>query len=210
MDQGLEIILDRIRSESEEEASRIIKAAEQQAREIVSRAEREAEELQKKTREETSSVGAKDAQKLMANARLQARRSQAEAKEEGIRLVFSRVEDLLSQFVRDGEMQGVTYFQTLLDISLSALAQMEGEVEIRLNDDDRERYGEKLISRLNETEKKQQQKVHATLGRETINAPGGALFLAEEGKVMIDQTFPARIKNRRSDLRARAARILFE
>lgn len=210
MDQGLEIILDRIRSESEEESSRILKAAEQQAQEIRSLAEHEAEEMRKKTREEIASLGEKDAQKLMANARLQARRDQAEAREEGIGIVFSRVDDLLNQFVRDGEMEGYTYFQALLDISLSALAQMEGEVEIRLNDDDRERHGEKLVSRLNEYANERRQKVNATLGRESIDAPGGALFLAKEGKVMIDQTFPARIKNRRPELRSRAARMLFE
>lgn len=210
MEQGLEKILERIRSESEGEISRILKEAEQEARKIISRAEEEAERLRQKAREEISSQGLKDAQKVLANARIQERRSQAEAREEGLRQAFSLADELLKKLVRDGEVDGISYFQVLLDYSLSAAEQLGSDFEIRLSAGERQQFGKELLSSLSKAAKQKGKASNAYLGEETLSVSGGALFLAEGGKVMIDQTFPARTKNRRSDLRSRAARILFE
>ena len=192
--QESSLILEKIREDSEKEVERIIGEAKKKSEEIIKKSEKDG----KKRYEELIIQGKKNAelekQRIIANARLQAKKLILETKESIIEKTFSLAEKKLRDMVSSDEYENI--LRKLIEEAISSIP--DKQLQILCDERDRELL-RKIIKEFPRVE----------LSEENISTIGGIIVKSKDGRIQVDNTFETRIERMRNDLRVKVARILF-
>jgi len=192
--QESSLILEKIREDSEKEVERIIGEAKKKSEEIIKKSEKDG----KKRYEELIIQGKKNAelekQRIIANARLQAKKLILETKESIIEKTFSLAEKKLRDIVSSDEYESI--LRKLIEEAISSIP--DKQLQILCDERDRELL-RKIIKEFPGVE----------LSEENISTIGGIIVKSKDGRIQVDNTFETRIERMRNDLRVKVARILF-
>ncbi len=192
--QESSLILEKIREDSEKEVERIIGEAKKKSEEIIKKSEKDG----KKRYEELIIQGKKNAelekQRIIANARLQAKKLILETKESIIEKTFSLAEKKLRDIVSSDEYESI--LRKLIEEAISSIP--DKQLQILCDERDRELL-RKIIKEFPRVE----------LSEENISTIGGIIVKSKDGRIQVDNTFETRIERMKNDLRVKVARILF-
>ena len=196
---NIEKITGRILSDASSEADRIRADAEAKCREIDEKSAADA----KKVYWETVHKGTDDAKirmdRLMSAAELEAKKQVLRAKQEIIGDVFFRAAEKMRQLPPD------SYAELLA--AMTAVNAETGEEEIILSAGDRERFGAGIADRANEKRRAQGKKAGLRLSGETRETGGGLIL--KNGNIETNCTFGAAVGERKNELTAGVAAVLF-
>ncbi|NOZ58255.1 MAG: V-type ATP synthase subunit E [Euryarchaeota archaeon] len=198
--EKLEKIIARIEEDARAEVDRIMSDARAKAEEI----KKEAELRARAKKEEILSSGRREAEqeraRIVANAKLRARKALLDAKEEVIREAFSRAREELAKVA--GEER---YGEILKKLILEAIETIGGDVEIVARKEDK-----KILSKSFLQEISREAGVKVTLAKDTISSIGGVVVRSKDGKAEVDNTFETRLERISSELRSSVAKVLFK
>lgn len=193
-------IIARIEEDARAEVERILSEAKAQAEEIRSEAEAKA----KTEKAEIISRGKREAEqeraRIIANAKLRARKALLDAKEEVIKEAFSRAEKALEEVTKEERYPGI-----LKKLILEATESIGGDVEILARKEDR-----KILNRSFLAEVSREAKVKVALAKDTISSIGGVVVRGKDGRAEVDNTFETRLERVSSELRSSVAKVLFK
>ena len=192
-------ITEKIAAGSKGEIDAIKKEAKGKAKEITSEAEKKAEELKAGIVEVGKRDAEREKQRIVANAKLQARKIRLDAKEDVIKEAFKMAEDKLKKISSSAE-----YSSVLESLIKEAQAVVRGDVEIIARKDDSKVLTSAYISKLSEDTKSK-----IELSSANIDTIGGAIVKAKDGKTEVDNTIEMRMERMKGDIRPRVAKALF-
>ncbi len=193
---------DIIRKIEQDAAARVEDASGKAAEEAVrvrQDTEQRCVQLRETVLEEGRQRAGRERERLLSTARLEERKAVLAGKQELIEEIFR---EALERVMSLGE-------KDMLDL-LSGVAIGSfpgGEVEIVLSPADRKLLGKKLVERINKSLSGKGAGAKAVLSQETRPIRGGLIM--QGGKREVNCTFDALFKEKRSDLEAEVARILF-
>jgi V/A-type H+-transporting ATPase subunit E len=200
MDEKVSKIIKKIESDSKAEAEEILKEAEETASEILSEAEEKAKTIENEILQRGKREAEQEKQRIIANAKLRARKILLDTKEELIDSVFSKVREELSDLDKSKE-----YPEILSNLIVEAATSIGGnEIILYCRKEDSKILTQEFLKKLS---KKLNCKL--TLASESINATGGVIARSVDGKIEVDNTLETRMERLKEDLRSTAARILF-
>jgi len=198
--EKVEKIIAKIEDDAKAEVERILNEAKAQAAEIRSEAEAKA----KAKKAEIISRGKREAEqeraRIVANAKLRARRTLLDAKEEVIKEAFSRAEKALADVAKEER-----YPEILKKLILEAIETIGGDVEILARKEDK-----KILSKSFLQDITKEAKVKVTLAKDTISSIGGVVVRSKDGKAEVDNTFETRLERISAELRSSVAKVLFK
>jgi len=192
---GMEAIVAKILNDAQKEAQGTIDDAKAKAEgkkaELLAKLEKEKAASLKNAEQLAAERGAR----IVSSAELEAKKMQLAAK----RSVIDEAFDLAMK--RLCELPAEEYFALLLKLSSSVTGSGE---ELVLNPKDREAFGEKLVSRIND---RLAGKGKVALSNETVKAAGGVIIKSENAE--INSTFEAIVKSLLEELVPQIAKVLF-
>ncbi|MCD6247912.1 MAG: hypothetical protein J7J17_00395 [Hadesarchaea archaeon] len=205
---GLEEIVRRILRSAEKERAKIIGESERALREKKSSAEQEARAEAERILEEGKREAKEAEGRILASARLKARRLKLETQEKLIQEVFSRANDELTR-ARESERRYKKILEGLVESG--GVATGGGELEVQILKKDEKFLPKSTLHKLarrisKSTGIKTSLRISATLK----NVGGGVVVQKADGSVKCDNTFEARLGRMRRSLRNQVARILFK
>lgn len=188
------------------EADRLLNEAKKQANEILEKGRKRAEKEQQAIIDsQTKNVKEKENQEI-ASINLQARREILTKKEEVISQTMNKAEEELQKFVKKQEYKKV--LQQL--ITEAGIAIGGGELVVKPRKSDKKDIQELLSKTAKEITKQTGNKCTIQIGNETIDAMGGVIVHSKDESITIDNTFNARLDQKKDDLRNTIAQMLFE
>jgi V/A-type H+-transporting ATPase subunit E len=197
--ESAERIIERIREDAATEADAIVAEAEKEAEGILKEAKEKAEERRK----EILSKGEKEAellrQRIVANAKLQARKSGLDAKEKLIQATFSEAEKELSKVASTED-----YREILRRLIAEGVSSVGEAAEVIAREEDKGLISKGLLKDLGK-----QFGVEITLAPESIESMGGVIVRSKTGRVEVNNTFETRMLRMQDELRSKIAKILF-
>ncbi len=195
--------LDDIIRKIEQDATARVEEVRGKAAEDAARVRHDTEQRCARLRETVLAEGkqraGRERERLLSTARLEERKAVLAGKQGLIEEVFR---EALERVISLGE-------KDMLDL-LSGVAIGSfpgGLMEIILSPADRKRLGKKLVDRINKSLSGKGPGARAVLSQETRPIRGGLIM--QGGKREVNCTFDALFKEKRSDLEAEVARILF-
>ncbi len=204
-------VLDKMKEE-------ILSGAKARAEKIISEAKKEADELIKAAEEKAKKIeenilveGKKEAethkQRELGKIRLKSRMNILSKKEELINEVFNELWRRIVELSTDKDR----YLPLLKEfIFEAALGLNGGELKVFLNERD-SKVSESILEEIaTEVEKKIGNKTNLQLANSTIKTQGGAIVETLDGRMLINNTFEARLERFRRNLRVDIANILFK
>ncbi len=198
--EKVEKIIAKIEEDARAEAERILSEAKAQAEGI----RKEAEAKAQARKAEIISRGKREAEqeraRIVANAKLRARKALLDAKEEVIKEAFSRAEKALADVAKEER-----YPEILKKLILEAIETLGGDVEILARKEDK-----KILSKSFLQEIAREAKVKVTLAKDTISSIGGVVVRSKDGSAEVDNTFETRLERISAELRSSVAKVLFK
>lgn len=196
---GATKLIDRIVSEAQDQAEKVLAEARQRAAEIIDKAKKEAA-----AREEAIIAAARRQaedrrRRILTIADLDARKETLVAKVEMIEDTFAQALDRLQK------LENSAYQELVMPMLLSAA--VTGNEEILVSPADRERYTPEFLAKVNEALKKEGKQGSLTLAGETREMSGG--FVLRSGEVEINNSFDSILRMQRDLLEPEVAAILF-
>ena len=227
MSSGAENIVSNIMSEAQSKADENIQEAKAKAETIVQQGEKKAEA----TKNQISLNGQKQAdmryQQIISEAKMNARRSELEAKEEVIEAAFNKATEELTQIASTDDEK---YTNSLIAMIKEAATEIGGgKLIIQLKEDDIPKVKSNLESIASDVKslltgnKKDQlnlnsiaKDVSSATSTETklelgepIDTIGGAIVKTEKGEIEVNNTIEARLLRNKKNLRSEVAKTLF-
>lgn len=197
--ESAEKIIERIREDAAREVEVIIGEAKREAEDIIKEAEDKAEEQKR----EIISKGEKEAellkQRIVANAKLKARKSGLDAKEELIKAVFEEAEKELAKIASSDN-----YKDILRGLIAEGVSSVGEDAEVMVKEEDKKLLEDGILKDL-----EKEFKVKITLSPENINTIGGVIVRSKNGRVEVNNTFETRMIRMQDALRSKIAKILF-
>ena len=191
---GIENITDKILSEANEEASRVLEKASKESHDKVQKAEQQAVVIRK----DAETRGKEDSHLLKSRkvsvAELEARKMRLLAKQESISKSFDLALEKLAN------MDEAEYIKLLVK-AISDTGVDSGE--LMLNQKDRDMVGQKVVGLVNDSKTS----VGVTLSNETIDAKGG--FVLKNGAVEINSTLETMVNSIRESVTPEVVKVLF-
>jgi V/A-type H+-transporting ATPase subunit E len=192
-------IIERIQEDAAKEAEDILAEARKQVEDILREAREKAGELER----EIIAKGEKEAellrQRIIANAKLRAKKSKLDAKEELIRTAFKEAEEELLRISSSKE-----YGSILRRIIAEGASSVGEDVEVVAREADAELLSDDFLNGLSK-----ELGVNITLSPESIETMGGVVIRSKNGKIEVNNTFETRMLRMQDALRSKVARILF-
>ncbi len=194
-------ILSRIGEDSEVEAREIQEKAQRKVDEILAQAKTKAKTVE----DEILQKGRRDAelikQRVIANAKLRAKKHYLDIKEEMIQQAFDEAAKKLGRITSSEE-----YPDTLKNIIAEGIESLGAEsVEVLVRREDA-----KLVNKALTKELGKNLGVNIALSEDSIDTLGGAIIRTRDRKIEVNNTFEARMRRMRDELRSKVAKILFE
>ena len=195
---------DEILANAEEKAKEIINQANQIASEISEDAQKRAERISKEIVEQAKKEADLGLRREIAKAKLTARSDTLKNKEEIINDVFDQAQKKLIELVSSAE-----YAKTLNNLITEAVIGLNGgDLKIKIQTG----HGKHIdISKIQQRVM-QQTGMTTTLSvaEENLRSIGGAIVTNANETILIDNTFEARMRRMRQEIRTNIAKILFE
>jgi V/A-type H+-transporting ATPase subunit E len=192
-------IIEKIKEDARREAESILEDARREAESILEDARRRAEQR----RRDIIARGEKEAdllrQRIVANAKLNARKSALDAKEELISAVFEEAHKQLAQTASTEN-----YRDILRELIKEGVASVGEDVEVLCRPEDEELLKGGILKDLS-----RELGVDITLSGEKIDSIGGVVVRAKSGRVEVNNTFETRLQRMKEALRSRIAKVLF-
>jgi V/A-type H+-transporting ATPase subunit E len=194
-------ITSRIEEDSEHEAQEILRNAQAKADEILAQAKIQAKSVE----DEIIQKGRHDAelikQRIIANAKLQAKKHGLDVKEEIIQHAFDEAEKRLTKITSSKEYPDI--LKNIIAEGVESIGVEDVEVVVREEDI-------KLVNNAFLKELRKKLGVNITLSKDSIESLGGAIIRTMDGKIVVNNTFETRMRRMRDELRSKVAKILFE
>jgi len=197
--ENIDKITEKIAAGSKGEADGIMKEAKSKTNEITSEAKKKAEALKAEIVDRGERDGERERLRIIANAKLQARKIKLEAKEDVIKEAFKMAEDQLEEIGSSGQ-----YSSILAALIKEAQAVVGEDIEVIARKDDSKVLTTEYLNKLAADTKSR-----IELSPDAIDTIGGVIVKAKDGKAEVNNTIEMRMERMRGDLRPKVAGALF-
>lgn len=197
--ENIDKITEKIAAGSRAEGDEILKEAKSKADEIIDEAKKKAEALRAEMVDRGERDAERERQRIIANAKLQSRKSRLAAREEVIKEAFKRAEDRLKELG-----SGNQYSSVLAALIKEAQAVVGGDIEVLARESDLKVLTTEYLKKLSADTNSR-----IELSSSTIDTIGGAIVRAKDGKVEVNNTIEMRMERMVGDLRPKVASALF-
>ena len=211
-DKGVDKIISHIKAEAEKEISETLRKAQEEA-DIITKA---AQEKAKRETERVLSNGKRSAslegQKVIAEARINVRRTRMDSQEEAIVASFNAAQRALEELAEKGKRDNLNYKDIMFNLIISAAEIVAGNrLELVFNKRDSKTFNKETLKEARESIKeKTGREVSLSLTKDTIQCLGGVVVRDLENQVEVDNTLETKLNQLKDNLRVDVAKILFE
>lgn len=213
MSSGSEKIVSNILSGAQKIADENIAKAKTEEAAIIAKGEENATTTKNKISENAAKQANINYQRIISEAKMNARRAQLGAREEVIEAAFEKAEAELKNIASTSSEQ---YSKSLEKMIIEAATEIGGgNLIVYLKADDFDKIKEKhlfkgsLADLEKEIETQTGNKTKLEIG-DSINTIGGAVIKTENGDIEVNNTIEARMLRFKKDLRSQVAKILFD
>ena len=197
---NIEKITGKILADAQAEADRIAAEAEARCREIEEKSEADAQEAYWQAVRLGTDKAKVRRERLMSVAELEAKKQILRAKQELVTAAFTHAADKLRQLPQEA-------YVSLLAM-MAAAASETGREEIVLSARDRETVGAAIVSQANAALADKGAAAGLTLSQDTRETGGGLIL--RNGNIEMNCTFDAVVNERKNEMTAPVARVLFD
>lgn len=196
--EQVEKIVKKINEDAEAEASKILNEARTQAEKIKRDANAEADEIYSEILPKYKREAEQEKQRIVANAKLRARKAVLDAKEDVIKFAFNTAETKLQKLPKKD------YTKVLEKLIIEGVEALDADTVVIARKEDSKAINSALLKRVSEKTGFKVTKV-----REYINVMGGVVLRSSDGKIEVNNTFETRLERFRDELRKEVAGLLF-
>ncbi len=201
--EGAKLIIEEINREAEQKINYILNQAKEEAEKIKAEAKKRANAKADWILRKAQTQAEIEKQRIIANARLEARKKKLALQEEMITEVLKALKERLSNLSKE------EYYPILIDLAVQGIREInETEVLISSNRATLELIRENFEDFRSKIIEKIGRDVEIKLGDE-IATIGGILIQNSDRTVRVDNRFEARMDRLRSELRTEIANVLF-
>lgn len=213
MSSGSEKIVSNILSGAQKIADENIAKAKTEEAAIIAKGEENATNTKNKISDNAAKQANINYQRIISEAKMNARRAQLGAREEVIEAAFEKAQEELKNIASTSSEQ---YSKSLEKMIIEAATEIGGgNLIVYLKSDDFDKIKEKHIFKGSladlekEIENQTGNKTKLEIG-DSINTIGGAVIKTENGDIEVNNTIEARMLRFKKDLRSQVAKILFD
>ncbi len=208
---GVQKIIGEIEKSTEKKISAILSEARQKADAILNEARQKAAEQESSIVTRGEQDARRESQRILAEARIKAKREKVNAREEMVQKSFNSALDTLNQMAKERSVKGIQYADVLIRlIKESAVASGAGSLEVLLTSRDRDLVSHDILQGISrDLESGSGSRIDLRMSEDLLSGIGGVVVRGVEGKVRVDNTFEARIERFRETVRTQVAKELF-
>jgi len=194
-----EKITAKILADAQAVARKIREEARGRAEEIMAKAQREAARITAEAQKEAQALAAEEKRRVLSRAEMEMKRGLLEEKQ----ALLGKVFELSLQRVKG--MEGDGYSKLMEGLLVKAVE--DGDEEVIVSEEARERLGEEFLKRVNERLRAAGKRGELSLAVEKRRLSGG--FILRKGKKEINCSFASLLESQKEDLEAELVKILF-
>jgi len=211
-DKGVDKIISHIETEAEKEISEKLLKAQEEADTITKAAQEKAKRETEKVLSNGKRAASLEGQKIIAEARINARRTRMDSQEEAIVASFNAAQKALEELAEKGKRDNLNYKDIMFNLIVSASEIVAGKkLELVFNKRDSKTFNKETLKEARESiKKKTGREISLSLTGETIQCLGGFVVRDLENQVEVDNTLETKLNQLKDNLRVDVAKILFE
>jgi len=211
-DKGVDKIISHIETEAEKEISKTLLKAQEEADTITKAAQEKAKRETEKVLSNGKRAASLEGHKIIAEARINVRRTRMDSQEEAIVASFNAAQKALEELAEKGKRDNLNYRDIMFNLIVSASEIVAGKkLELVFNKRDRKTFNKETLKEARESIKeKTGREISLSLTGETIQCLGGVVVRDLENQVEVDNTLETKLNQLKDNLRVDVAKILFE
>lgn len=211
-DKGVDKIISHIETEAEKEISETLLKAQDEADTIRKAAQEKAKRETEKVLSNGKRAASLEGQKIIAEARINVRRTRMDSQEEAIVASFNAAQKALEELAEKGKRDNLNYKDIMFNLIVSASEIVAGKkLELVFNKRDSKTFNKETLKEARESIKeKTGREISLSLTGETIQCLGGVVVRDLENQVEVDNTLETKLNQLKDNLRVDVAKILFE
>lgn len=211
-DKGVDKIISHIETEAEKEISETLLKAQDEADTIRKAAQEKAKRETEKVLSNGKRAASLEGQKIIAEARINVRRTRMDSQEEAIVASFNAAQKALEELAEKGKRDNLNYRDIMFNLIVSASEIVAGKkLELVFNKRDSKTFNKETLKEARESIKeKTGREISLSLTGETIQCLGGVVVRDLENQVEVDNTLETKLNQLKDNLRVDVAKILFE
>jgi len=209
--KGIDKIISHIEAEAEKEISEIRLKAQKEAENITKVAQEKAERETEKALSNGKRVASLQGQKIVAEARIDARRKRMDSQEEAIVASFEAAKKDLEELAEKGKLDTFNYKDIMFNLIADASKNVAGnKIELVFNKRDSKTFNKETLREAGELVKEVTgREISLIRSDETVQCIGGVVVRDLENHVEIDNTLETKLGRLKESLRVDVAKILF-
>lgn len=202
---GLQKIIKEIEKSTEQKVSEMLSEAKKKADATLNDAKKKAEGQERSILARGEQEAQRESQRILAEARIRARREKVMAQEKVVQISFEKASDILS---KTAENQNDEVLKGLIKESINASGVLS--FEVLLTSRDRTLVTkDSLLEIAKQTDIGRNSDIEPRISEDVLSCMGGVVVRSTDGKVRVDNTFEARLERFRDGIRMRVAKELF-
>ncbi len=208
---GVQRIIQEIEKSTEQKISGVLSEARQKVEATLNDARTQADEQDRSIVARGDQEARRESQRILAEARIKARREKIKAQETVVQQSFERAWELLRTLAEKRRAAGLDY-RTVLErlIRESVTSAGVGTLEVLVNVRDKDLLSENTLNKIaQETGTQLGIPVRLTFSAESLSCIGGIAVRSNDGTVRVDNTFESRSDRFREAVRTLVAKELF-
>jgi V/A-type H+-transporting ATPase subunit E len=203
MEEGIERIKTKIQERSEKEREASLAGAKEEASKIVEDAKKSRETRKRDIVEIGERAAGLEKQRVIADAKMRARKLEWDVKEDVIREVIENVKEIIVE-IRNGDESYGNYSTILKHLIKEAAISAGGkDLEVMLPEEDIDHISSADLDEISK------EVGEISLSDERITSLGGPVVKTKDEKIVVNNTFDRRIETYSGVLRAEIAKELF-
>ncbi|MCW3134056.1 MAG: V-type ATP synthase subunit E family protein [Methanophagales archaeon] len=214
---GATEIVEKIKDEAVSEREKIISAAKKKADELIKEATAQVELQKKSVIKAEERKGVEELERIVRDARLNARKLRWTAEEEMIAKVLEEAMKRIKE-VKTSGFKGNSYSDILAglirDATMSIIAgsstSSSSELEVMLSAEDASFVSPELLKNIAKEVSTEGVNIRLSLSDERIKSAGGVLVRGRDGKIEVNNTFEQRLARFSASLREDIVKTLFK
>jgi V/A-type H+-transporting ATPase subunit E len=210
-DKGVDKIISHIETEAEKEISETLLKAQEEADTIAKAAQEKAKREAERVLSNGKRAASLEGQKIIAEARINVRRTRMDSQEEAIVASFTAAQKALEELAEKGKRDNLNYKDIMFNLIVSASEIVAGnKLELVFNKRDSKTFNKETLKEARESIKKRTGKeTSLSLTDDTIQCIGGVVVRDLENQVEVDNTLETKLNQLKDNLRVDVAKILF-
>ena len=210
-DKGVDKIISHIETEAEKEISETLRKAQEEADTITKAAQEKAKRETERVLSNGKRAASLEGQKIIAEARINVRRTRMDSQEEAIVASFKAAQKALEELAEKGKRDNLNYKDIMFNLIVSASEIVAGnKLELVFNKRDSKTFNKETLKEARESiKKKTGREISLSLTGETVQCLGGVVVRDLENKVEVDNTLETKLNQLKDSLRVDVAKILF-